>query len=300
MFIPTTKEELIKLNWEQLDVILVSGDVYIDSYYDGAAVIGKVLINAGYKVGIIAQPNINDDNEIKRLGEPRLFWGVTAGCVDSMVANYTALKKHKRSDDLTPGAENTLRPDRATIAYTNLIRKNFKSTVPIILGGIEASLRRVAHYDYWSDKIRRSVLFDSKADAIVYGMGESAILEIAEKVSSSKNWKNTRGICYAASEEIPHDYLILPSFEEVQNDKAKFSEMFEIFYKSNDPYSASGLLQKYDNRFLIQNPPQFLPNSEELNKIYELPFERDAHPFYKSKGKIKALETIQFSVTSHR
>jgi uncharacterized radical SAM protein YgiQ len=300
MYLPTTIEEVNKLNWGQLDIIIVSGDAYIDCSYDGAAVIGKVLLNEGWKVGIISQPDISTDTDIVRLGEPRLFWGVTAGCVDSMVANYTALKKKKRSDDLTPGGENWLRPDRATIAYTNLIRKNFKNTVPIVLGGIEASLRRIAHYDYWSDKVRRSVLFDSKADAIVYGMGEKSIIELAEKIDKNEEWKNIRGICYKSTTDLPEDYILLPSFDDVQNDKQKFIEMFELFYKNNDPFSATGLIQKHDNRFLIQNPPQFLPTSEELDNIYQINYERDAHPYYKSQGKIKALETIQFSITSHR
>ncbi|OGU56917.1 MAG: YgiQ family radical SAM protein [Ignavibacteria bacterium GWF2_33_9] len=299
MFLPTTKQDINKLGWQKLDVIIVTGDVYIDSYYDGAAVIGRVLESQGWKVGIISQPDLEND-DIMKLGEPRLFWGVTAGCVDSMVANYTALKKKKRSDDLTPGGENNRRPDRATIIYTNLIRRLFKNTVPIILGGIEASLRRIAHYDYWSDKIRRSVLFDAKADALVYGMGEKTIIEIADKISKNENWKDIRGLCYTASENLPKDYIEIPSFDEASKDKVKFAEMFETFYKNNDAFNAKGLLQKYDNRYLVQNPPQFLPSSEELDKIYSLPFKRDAHPFYKEQGKIKALETIQFSITSHR
>lgn len=299
MFLPTTKEEMKKLSWEKLDIIIISGDTYIDSYYDGAALLGKILVEKGWKVGIISQPDINNDNDIKRLGEPRLFWGITAGCVDSMVANYTALKKKKRSDDLTPGGENILRPDRATIIYTNLIRRYFKNTVPIILGGIEASLRRIAHYDYWSDKVRRSVLFDAKADAIVYGMAEKSITELAEKISKNENWKDIKGICYSST-IIPENYLEIPSFEKVSKDKDDFTKMFLEFYYNNDPYIARGLYQKYDNRYLIQNPPQYLPTSEEMDKIYQLNFERDAHPYYKSKGIIKALETIQFSITSHR
>lgn len=300
MYLPTTAQELKQLKWDKLDVIIVTGDVYIDCSYDGAAVIGKYLLSLGYRVGIISQPDITDNFEITRLGEPRLFWGVTSGCVDSMVANFTATKKRKRSDDLTPGGENLLRPDRATIAYTNLIRKNFKNTVPIILGGIEASLRRIAHYDYWSDKVRRSVLFDSKADAIVYGMGEMTIRDIANKISKNENWRDIRGVCYKSDLDIPEGYITLPSFDEVIQEKEKFIEMFMTFYKNNDPYNAKGLVQKHGDKFLVQNPPQYLPTTEELNSIYELDFERDAHPYYKNKGKIKALDTIQFSITSHR
>lgn len=199
MFLPTTKDEMQELGWQQCDVILVTGDAYIDSPYVGAAVIGHVLMEAGYKVGIIAQPNMipnsgflisnsdeseirNSKSEISRLGEPRLFWGVTGGCVDSMVSNFTALKKPRRSDDFTPGGENTKRPNRAVIAYSNLIRQHFKNTVPIVLGGIEASLRRLAHYDYWQEGIRKSILVDSKADLLVYGMGERAIVEVAKAI----------------------------------------------------------------------------------------------------------------------
>ncbi len=178
-FLPTTRAELVERNWTQLDVILVSGDSYIDSPFIGAAVIGRVLEAAGYKVGIIAQPDITSDADITRLGEPRLFWGVTAGSIDSMVANYTANKKKRRSDDYTPGGENTRRPDRASITYVNLIRRFYKNTVPIVLGGIEASLRRVAHYDFWSDSVRRSILFDAKADYLLYGMAEQSVVELA-------------------------------------------------------------------------------------------------------------------------
>jgi uncharacterized radical SAM protein YgiQ len=299
LFLPTSREELKILGWEQLDIILVSGDTYIDSPFDGIALIGKVLLNAGWKVGIIAQPDINSDIDICRLGEPRLFWGVSSGCVDSMVANYTALKKKRRSDDMTPGGLNNRRPDRATIIYTNLIKRYFKSNKPIILGGIEASLRRVAHYDYWDDKIRRSVLFDSKADALVYGMGEKAILELAKKINNNEDYGNIRGICRISGQQVD-DFIELPSFEEVKNDKLKFIQMYHSFYQNNNPYSANGLMQKHSGRWLLQNPPSLPPTQKELDGYYELDFMRDVHPYYKAQGKIKALETIQFSVTSHR
>jgi len=182
MFIPTTKKELEERGWDRLDVIIVSGDTYIDSSHFGSSVIGHVLMDGGYKVGIIAQPDINSPDDIMRLGEPELFWGVTSGSVDSMISNYTASNKRRNDDDLTPGGKNNKRPDRALIAYTNLIRRNFKNTVPIVLGGIEASLRRTAHYDFWSSRVRRSVLFDAKADILIYGMGEKAVLELAGSI----------------------------------------------------------------------------------------------------------------------
>jgi len=178
MFMPTTKEECEKLGWNKLDIILVSGDTYIDSPYSGMAIVGQLLMQQGFKVGIIAQPDFESDNDITRLGEPELFWGVSSGLVDSMVANYTALKKYRNSDDFTPGMVNNRRPDRATIVYSNLIRRYFKNTVPIVLGGIEASLRRTAHFDFWTNKVRGSILFDAKADILVYGMAEKSIIEL--------------------------------------------------------------------------------------------------------------------------
>ncbi len=298
-FLPTTKEELDAAGIDRLDVIIVSGDVYIDSYYDGAAVIGRVLQDAGYSVGIISQPSLDSDADISRLGEPKLFWGISAGLVDSMVANYTSLKKKKRYDDLTPTEHIHRRPDRATIIYTNLIKKYFKSRKPIILGGVEASLRRIAHYDYWSDNVRRSVLLDSKADAIAYGMAEKTILEIASRIKNNQDYSDIRGLCYIANNKID-EYIELPSYEEVKSDKYKFIEMFHHFYQNNDPLNAKGLCQKHGNRWLIQNPPQYGPSVEELDYYHSLPYKRDVHPYYIQFGKVKALETIRFSVNTHR
>ncbi len=299
MFLPTTRAEMKKLSWDSLDVIIVTGDTYIDSPYIGAAVIGKVLYAAGYKVGIIAQPDTEGEKNITRLGEPALFWGVTAGSVDSMVANYTALKKRRRKDDFTPGEKNTKRPDRAAIVYSNLIRKYFKNTKPIILGGIEASLRRIAHYDYWDNKIRRAILFDAKADILVYGMGEKPVLKLANNLKTGKDWKDIRGICYIS----PHpkeEYTILPSYQEIKEDKKKFTSMFHTFYVNNDPLTARGLCQQQDNRYLIQNPPAYPLTQKELDRVHDLPYEREVHPFYKKEGEVKALETIKFSITTHR
>ncbi len=300
MFIPTTAEEIRKLKWGHPDIIIVTGDAYIDCSYDGAAVIGKVLMSKGYKVGIIAQPDVNSAIDITRLGSPKLFWGVTAGCVDSMVANYTALKKKKHSDDLTPGGKNGIRPDRASIVYTKLIKKYYKNPAPIILGGIEASMRRIAHYDYWTDSIMPSILIDSGADALVYGMGEKTIIEIAEKIAGMRYWKDTRGISFVSELQKYEKYIQLNTFEEVKNDKNLFVNMFNTFYKNCDPFSAKGLVQKYGSNYVVQNPPQHLPSSNELDNYYDLDFERDAHPYYKSKGEIKSLETIRFSITTHR
>lgn len=300
MFLPTTMEEVKKLGWNYLDIILISGDTYIDSSYNGSALIGKWLYKHGFKVGIIAQPDINSDVDIKRLGEPKLYWAVSAGCVDSMVANYTATKKKRRSDDFTPGGENTRRPDRASIAYTNLIKRHFKnSEVPIVLGGIEASLRRITHYDYWSNNLRRPLIFDAKADILSYGMGEKSMLELARAIRDKKDWRNIRGLSYI-SKEIKEGYLELPSYENCVRDKKEFIKAFETFYHNCDSILSKGLYQKCGDRYLIQNPPSENFSSRELDAIYSMDFERDIHPYYKKMGEVRALDTIKTSVTTHR
>jgi len=311
MFLPTSKQEMRTRGWDALDVILVSGDAYIDSPYIGTAVIGRVLEDAGFRVGIIAQPDIKGGSDITRLGEPELFWGVTAGSVDSMVANYTATKKHRRDDDYTPGGKNNRRPDRATIAYTNLIKRHFKGTRPIILGGIEASLRRIAHYDFWADKVRRSIVFDAKADMVVYGMAERAILDVAHAMQEMRSLPededapiqrvptNIRGTC-VNDREPREGYLTIPSFEVVSTDKDAFIEAFRTFYRNNDPVSAKGIVQQHGNRYLIQNPPAEYLSQDELDHIHSLPFELEAHPTHDRDGPIRALVTIGNSILTHR
>jgi len=299
MFIPTTLKELKELNWPQPDIILVTGDTYIDNPQIGVAVIGKLLIKRGFKVGIIAQPDIHTGKDITRLGEPRLFWGVTGGSVDSMIANYTALKKFRKKDDYTPGGENTKRPDRAVIAYSNLIRRFFKNTAPVVLGGIEASLRRITHYDYWSDKLRKPILFDAKADYLVYGMAEKTVVELAHSLQKGGNPLKLRGLSYIGN-SAPENYLLLPSFDEVNRDKKTFIDMFHRFYRNNDPLNGQGLAQKIDSRYLVQNPPQYYLTQKELDEIYNLDFERAVHPYYAKHGKVRALDTIRFSINSHR
>lgn len=292
------------LGCSQLDVILVTGDSYIDSPFIGIAVVGKILARAGYRVGVIAQPTLDSELDINRLGEPRLFWGVSGGSLDSMVANYTALKKKRKSDDYTPGGINNRRPDRAVIAYANLIRRFNKNTCPIILGGIEASLRRIPHYDYWSDRVRGSILLDAKADYLLYGMAETSILEFAEALNSGQDPRLIRGICFAVSAgDLPRytkDYLSLPSYEKVIADPLAFIEMFHLFYRNNDPLTAKGLYQQHGSRYLVHNPPAYYPTQAELDKVYALKYERAQHPYYERLGPVKALETIKFSVSTHR
>ncbi|MDU1909654.1 YgiQ family radical SAM protein [Fusobacterium sp.] len=300
MFLPTTMEEVRKLGWDSLDIILISGDTYIDSSYNGSALIGKWLYKHGFKVGIIAQPDINSDKDITRLGEPNLYWAVSAGCVDSMVANYTATKKKRKSDDFTPGGENTRRPDRASIIYTNLIKRFFKNgNVLVVLGGIEASLRRITHYDYWSNNLRRPLIFDAKADILSYGMGEKSMLSLAQALKGGREWRNIRGLSYIAKEK-KDSYLELPSFEECVRDKKEFAKAFDIFYHNCDPITAKGLYQLCGDRYLIQNPPSENFTSEELDDIYSMDFKRDVHPYYKAMGEVRALDTIRTSVTTHR
>jgi uncharacterized radical SAM protein YgiQ len=298
MFLPTTRRELDDLGWQGLDIVLVTGDSYVDSPFIGVSLIGHVLVEAGFRVGIIAQPDVNSD-DICRLGEPELFWGCTGGSIDSMVANYTATKRRRRSDDLTPGGKNTRRPDRAVIVYANLIRRHFKRTKPIVLGGVEASLRRIAHYDYWSDTVRRSILFDAKADILVYGMAEKTVVALAERLQAGKDITDLRGICYIAKEK-KAGAIELPSFERVRQDNDAFTDMFHTFYRNNDPLTASALYQRQDTRYLVQNPPAFHLTQQELDKVYEMDFERAQHPFYEKLGPVRALETIKFSLTTHR
>jgi uncharacterized radical SAM protein YgiQ len=299
LFLPATPEDLLQRGWDVLDIILVTGDSYIDSPFIGAAVIGRVLEQAGWRVGIIAQPDIHSADDITRLGEPRLFWGITGGSVDSMVANYTASGKKRRSDDYTPGGVNDRRPDRAVIAYSNLIRRYYKHTRPLVLGGIEASLRRVAHYDFWSSSLRRSILFDAKADYLLYGMAEQSVLHLAQALASGEDPHNVKGLCFIAKES-PPGYQELPSYETVIADPLAFIEMFHTFYRNNDPLTARGLFQRHGDRCLVQTPPPSPMLQEDLDAIYALPFQRAPHPFDEQKGAVKALETIRFSINTHR
>ena len=297
MYLPTTKKELKERNIEQLDVILVSGDAYIDSPFIGVAVVGRILEKLGFTVGIIGQPDLEND-DIKRLGEPKLYWGVSGGSIDSMVSNYTATKKFRNSDDYTPGGKNDKRPDRATLVYTNLIRRNYKNTVPIVLGGIEASLRRVTHYDYWSNKLRKPILFDAKADYLIYGMGEIAIKEFTAALKEEKDPRDVRGICYIAKEP-KEDFLQIPSHQDCLDNKEKYIDLFDSFYDNNDPISAQGLCQKVDTRYAIQNPPCDYLDEKEMDEVASLPYTRELHPFHQPQGKVKCLETIKFSIQTH-
>ena len=297
-FLPTTRADMDARGWDYCDIILVSGDAYIDSPFIGVAVVGRMLERMGYRVGVIGQPDVKSGDDIMRLGEPRLYWGVSGGSVDSMVSNYTATKKFRNSDDYTPGGKNDKRPDRALSVYCNLIRRHFKNTVPLVLGGIEASLRRVSHYDYWSNKLKKPILFDSKADILIYGMGEIAIEELTKALDEKRDFKDIRGVCYI-SKEPKEEYLQLPSHQECLDNKEKYIDLFDRFYDNNDPISAKGLCQRVDTRYLIQNPPCDYLNEEEMDANANLPYARELHPYYAQQGKVKCLETIKFSIMTH-
>ena len=297
-FLPTTREDMDERGWDYCDIILVSGDAYIDSPFIGVAMVGRMLERMGYKVGMIGQPDIKSGDDILRLGEPRLYWGVSGGSVDSMVSNYTATKKFRNSDDYTPGGKNDKRPDRAISVYCNLIRQHFKNTVPLVLGGIEASLRRVTHYDYWSNKLKKPILFDAKADVLIYGMGEMALEELTRAMDEKRDYKDIRGICYI-SKEANLEFHQMPSHQDCLDDKEKYIDLFDLFYDNNDPIAANGLSQAVDTRFLIQNPPCHHLDEKAMDENSNLPFTRELHPYYAKMGKVKCLETIKFSIMTH-
>lgn len=296
MFLPISRQEVEKLGWDYTDVILISGDAYIDSPFSGIAVIGKYLLKHGFRVAVISQPDIDCDKNITIFGEPRLFWGISAGCVDSMVANYTSSGKPRKQCDFTPNGINNKRPDRASIVYTTLIRRYFKNTKPIVLGGIEASLRRIAHYDFKTDKVRRSILFDAKADYIIYGMGEVPVLEFAKALDNNESVENIKGLCFISKDKVS-DAVEMPSYEEVSTDKKAFYNMFKIFYNNSEAVSGKRLMQKTGDRYLIQNPPAYYDDNI-LDEISDIEYERAVHP--QIKGKIKAIDTIKTSIISHR
>ncbi len=299
MLLPTLPEEMRERGWDSLDIIFISGDTYIDVPTDGMVLVARYLERKGFRTGIIAQPDPESRDHIMRLGEPELFWAVTGGSVDSMISNYTSLGKPRREDDLTPGGMNGLRPNRSVIRYCNSIRRFSRSGKPVVIGGIEASLRRFSHYDYHSDSIRRSILTDSRADYLIYGMGEKTTLELSRCLASGRDGKRIRGICYL-SDVVPEGYQVLPSWEETACSMDEFIRMHRELYAGQDPVTATGLAQKQDTRFCVHNPPPEWPDSSELDDYYASNFERIVHPFYEKMGKVRALETVRFSVTTHR
>ena len=300
-YLITTKAEMDARGWAELDFVIISGDAYVDHPSFAPTVIGRLLESHGYRVGIIAQPDWNDVNAFKVLGKPRLASLVTAGNLDSMLNKFTAAKKHRRDDGYSPGGESGRRPDRATVVYANRMREAFKG-VPIVIGGIEASLRRFAHYDYWSDTVRRSVLIDSKADVLIYGMGEKQIVALAEALDTDKLGKQLptiKGICYVDN-EVPEGAIECPSYEAISTDKNIFAKAFKIQFDEQDPYYGKAVAQGHGNRYVIQNSPALPLTQEEMDHVYSLPYTRKWHPMYDAAGGVPALAEVQFSITSHR
>ncbi len=297
--------EAAELGIHEFDIILVTGDAYVDHPSFGAAIIGRVFWDAGYTVGVIAQPDWKGDADFKKLGKPRLFFGVTSGNVDSMVNNYTPNLKVRSDDVYSPAGKGGLRPNRATIVYSDKIHSIFPET-PIVLGGIEASLRRFAHYDYWSDRVRQSILADAPADMLVFGMGERQVVEIAGRLSRGENTKDITGVAGTTIKmeisrwrSIGHEgYVEIPSFNEVSNDKKLYAEAFRLHYQEQDPVHGMPVAQQHPKTVIIQNKPAMPLTSEELDHVYELPFTRMAHP--SSKKPIPALAPVKFSIVSHR
>ena len=303
-FLPISKEDMKEAGIEQLDFVYICGDAYVDHPSFGHAIISRILEAHGYKVGIIAQPDWKDRESINRLGEPRLGFLVSAGNMDSMVNHYSVSKKRRTTDAFTPGGVMGKRPDYATIVYCNLIRQTYKHK-PIIIGGIEASLRRLAHYDYWSNKLKRSILLDSGADLISYGMGEHSIVEIADALDSGLDIKDITfidGTVYKTRDrESIYDAIELPHFEALKADKLEYAKSFYIQYSNTDPFSGKRLFETYDEKlFVVQNPPAKPLTQSEMDSVYALPYMRDYHPSYKELGGVPAIEEVKFSLISNR
>ena len=300
--LPMSAEEMRRRGWDRADVVFVTGDAYIDHPSFAMAILGRVLEAAGFRVGIVSQPDWRSADDWKRFGQPRLFFAVSAGNMDSMINHYTANRKVRNDDAYSPGGEIGLRPDRATLAYCQRAREAY-TNVPVIAGGVEASLRRLAHYDYWSDKVRRSILLDCKADLLVYGMGEEGIVEIARRLDAGqtvRDLRDMRGVAFAlgASETIPGDALTLPSFEQVRDDKLAFAEATRMIHDETNPYNARRLVQAHARQAIVCNRPPLPISEPAMDKVYGLPYTRRPHPTYTEP--IPAFEMIRDSVTIMR
>lgn len=304
-FLPTNKKEMTERGWEQADFVYISGDAYVDHPSFGMAIITRLLENAGYKVAVIAQPDWKEDASITVCGEPRLAFLVSAGNMDSMVNHYTSAKKRRHQDAYTPGGGFSKRPDRAVIVYSNLIRKIYKKT-PILLGGIEASLRRLAHYDYWSDSVKRSVLLDAGADLLMYGMGEHSVLEIAEALEAGipvKDITYVRGTVFRCRNllELSGEYELLPSYPAILKSKKEYARSFYRQYLNTDAVTAKRLVEPYkEKEYVVQNPPALPLTTEEMDAVYDLPYQRTWHPSYDEEGGVPAIQEVKFSLVSNR
>ena len=302
-FLPINKQEMLERGWESCDFVYVIGDAYVDHHSFGHAIISRILESHGYSVGIISQPDWKNPKSIDIFGRPRLGFLVSGGNMDSMVNHYSVSKHRRKTDAFTPGGVMGKRPDYATIVYCNLIRQTYKD-VPILIGGIEASLRRLGHYDYWSESMKRSILLDSQADILMYGMGEKSIVELADALNAGMEAKDITyidGTVYRTTEldeSLPT--IVLPSFQEVKANKKKYAESFKIQYGNCDPFTAKRLAEPYGKEYVVQNPPQKPLTTEEMDAVYELPYERTWHPSYAKAGGVPAIEEVQFSLVSNR
>lgn len=301
-FLPINKSDMAERGWDQVDFVLVTGDAYVDHPSFGTAIISRVLERFGYKVAILAQPDWHSAEDFKRFGKPRLGFLINSGNVDSMVNHYSVFKHRRKKDEYSPGGVAGKRPDRAVIVYSNRAREAYHD-VPVIIGGLEASLRRMGHYDYWDDKVRRSILMDSRADILIYGMGERAIVEIAEALDSGIEaqyigWIN--GTC-VKKHELDEGTIVLPSYEEIVASKEKYCESFMMQYNNNDHITGKTIAEPYgDNLYVVQNPPQAPLEQNELDDVYDLPFERNYHPVYEKDGGVPGIREVKFSLVSNR
>ena len=303
-FLPINKKDMTELGWDRPDFVYVCGDAYVDHPSFGAAIISRVLENAGFRVAILAQPDYTSADAFKEFGKPRLGFLVSAGNIDSMVAHYTAAKKKRSSDYYSAGGKAGKRPDRATIVYCNRVREAY-GDIPIIIGGLEASLRRFAHYDYWSNTVRRSILIDSRADILTYGMGENILLRLASLLDKGvpvKKIRDVRGTVYLAKPEDKIHFPVAAEFDynELKENKKKYAEAFGIQYKNQDAINGKAIVEYYDGKMLVQNPPLPPLEREELDKVYALPYMRTYHPIYEKDGGVPALEEVRFSLTHNR
>ena len=303
-FLPVTLNEIKESGWKQPDFVLITGDAYVDHPSFGHAIISRVLESRGYKVAILSQPDWRKVDDFRRFGRPRLGFLINSGNVDSMVNHFSVFKHRRKTDCYSPGGKSGKRPDRAVIVYSGRAREAYKD-VPVIIGGIEASLRRFSHYDYWEDKIRRSILLDSKADLLIYGMGERTVVEIAEALDSGIDIRDIGwipGTVYKSQELVAdRDTVMLPDYTEVIQSKKKYAESFLLQYQNNDWVSGKRLIEKYQNTvYIVQNPPQEPLSTQELDDVYELPYEGSFHPMYEGEGGVPAIEEVKFSITANR
>lgn len=301
-FLPISKKDMQKRGWEQLDFLYIIGDAYVDHPSFGHAIISRILEKHGYKVGIISLPDWHSAEPFKALGRPRLGVLISSGNIDSMVNHYTVNKKKRSDDAYAPGNKSGQRPDRAVIVYSNRIREAF-GDIPVLIGGVEASLRRFAHYDYWDDKIRRSILCDSQADILMYGMGEHQIVELADRLNSGESIKeitDIAGTCYLTATPDYADSVIIPSYEACVCNKSDYADACRVQYYEQNPFTGKTIIQAHGNKFLVQNPPSMPLSTEELDEVYSLPYAKTYHPCYEKFGGIEAIKEVKFSLTSSR